>query len=152
MDINIRKAVSRDIPQIESITAEAYQKYIIVMGKTPAPMLADYAAHLVNDIIYVVEDTRQNTIIGYAVIVVKDQEYWLETIAIAPDRSQQGIGTRLIRFVEDVIARSATEYQLYTNVKMLENIDWYQRLGFTEVRRERVDGYERVYFLKRLTQ
>ncbi|MGB2488569.1 MAG: GNAT family N-acetyltransferase, partial [Candidatus Puniceispirillales bacterium] len=105
-----------------------------------------------NDIIYVVEDTKQNTIIGYAVIVVKDQEYWLETIAIAPDRSKQGIGTRLIRFVEDVIARSATEYQLYTNVKMLENIDWYQRLGFTEVRRERVDGYERVYFIKRLTQ
>jgi ribosomal protein S18 acetylase RimI-like enzyme len=122
------------------------------MGKTPAPMVADYAAHLANDIIYVVEDTRQNTIIGYAVIVVKDQEYWLETIAIAPDRSQQGIGTRLIRFVEDVIARSATEYQLYTNVNMLENIDWYQRLGFTEVRRERVDGYERVYFIKRLSQ
>jgi ribosomal protein S18 acetylase RimI-like enzyme len=152
MDINIRKAVGRDIPQIETITAEAYQKYIVVMGKKPAPMVADYAAHLANDIIYVVEDTKQNTIIGYAVIVVKDQEYWLETIAIAPDRSQQGIGTRLIRFVEDVIARSATEYQLYTNVNMLENIDWYQRLGFTEVRRERVDGYERVYFIKHLTQ
>ena len=151
MDINIRKAVGTDIPQIESITAEAYQKYIIVMGKTPAPMLADYAAHLANDIIYVVEDISQNTIIGYAVIVVKDREYWLETIAIAPDRSQQGIGTRLIRFVEDVIARSATEYQLYTNVKMLENIEWYKRLGFTEVRRERVDGYERVYFIKRLS-
>ncbi|MDA1320447.1 MAG: GNAT family N-acetyltransferase, partial [Proteobacteria bacterium] len=61
-----------------------------------------------------------------------------------------GVGSKLIAYVENYIATLASEYQLYTNVKMTKNIDWYQRLGFVEVKRQKVDGYERVYFKKRL--
>jgi ribosomal protein S18 acetylase RimI-like enzyme len=39
---------------------------------------------------------------------------------------------------------------LFTNVKMVENIGFYARLGFTEIDRRMEDGFERVYFCKRL--
>jgi hypothetical protein len=40
---------------------------------------------------------------------------------------------------------------LYTNQKMTENLDFYPRLGYVETRRLSEDGFERVYFEKRLT-
>jgi len=148
--ISIRKAGKSDLPDIKQITADAYQQYISVMGQKPAPMVADYSQHLQDDLIFVVDEVSQHKVIGYAVIVVKNAEYWLETIAVDPEASGQGVGSKLIAYVENYIATLASEYQLYTNVKMTKNIDWYQRLGFVEVKRQKVDGYERVYFKKRL--
>jgi ribosomal protein S18 acetylase RimI-like enzyme len=150
LTISIRKAGKSDLPDIKQITADAYQQYISVMGQKPAPMVADYSQHLQDDLIFVVDEVSQHKVIGYAVIVVKNAEYWLETIAVDPEASGQGVGSKLIAYVENYIATLASEYQLYTNVKMTKNIDWYQRLGFVEVKRQEVDGYERVYFKKRL--
>jgi N-acetylglutamate synthase-like GNAT family acetyltransferase len=150
MTISIRNAVASDLPEIEQITANAYHKYIAIMGQKPAPMVADYSAHLQDDMIFVAEDTSPRKVIGYAVIIAKDDEYWLETIAVEPLSSKKGVGSRLMAYVEDYISQFASEYHLYTNVKMTENIDWYLRLGFTETKRQKVDGYERVYFKKRL--
>ena len=150
MTISIRKALDRDLPDIERITANAYHKYIAIMGQKPAPMVADYSAHLTNDMVLVAEDIGPQSVVGYAIITIKDGHYWLETIAVDPPASGRGIGSQLIAFVEGYIATRASDYQLYTNVKMTENINWYQRIGFKEVKRQIVDGYERVYFKKAL--
>ena len=150
MDRKIRKAAANDLSKIEQIARTAYQKYVSRIGKEPAPMLADFSAHLNDDTIFVVEDGRAQDIIAYAVIVVKEGQFWLENIAVAPANSAQGVGTDLIHFVEGFIADFADEYFLYTNIKMIENIDWYQRIGFTEIKRMTEDGFERVYFCKKL--
>lgn len=150
MTISIRNAVASDLPEIEQITAIAYHKYIAIMGQKPAPMVADFSAHLQDDMIFVAEATGPRKVIGYVVIMAKDDEYWLETIAVEPSSSKKGVGSRLMAYAEDYISQFASEYHLYTNVKMTENIDWYLRLGFTETKRQKVDGYERVYFKKRL--
>ena len=42
------------------------------------------------------------------------------------------------------------EIRLYTNVKMIENIAFYHKLGYSEYSRREENGYERVYFKKRL--
>ena len=150
MDRKIRKAAANDLSKIEQIARTAYQKYVSKIGKEPAPMLADFSAHLNDDTIFVVEDERAQEIIAYAVIVVKEGQFWLENIAVAPAHSAQGVGTDLIHFVEGFIADFADAYYLYTNIKMIENIDWYQRIGFTEIKRMTEDGFERVYFCKKL--
>jgi ribosomal protein S18 acetylase RimI-like enzyme len=150
MTISIRKALDRDLPDIERITAKAYHKYIAIMGQKPAPMVADYSAHLTHDMVFVAEDIGPQSVVGYAIITIKDGHYWLETIAVDPTASGRGIGSQLIAFVEGYIATRASDYQLYTNVKMTENINWYLRIGFQEVKRQIVDGYERVYFKKAL--
>ena len=150
MDFKIRKAITNEKSQIEDIAFRAYQKYIDVIGAKPAPMIANFSNNLKNDCIFVIEDVQKHQIVGYAVIVIKDNEYWLENIAVEPTKSKQGIGTQLISYVEDYISKSASEYQLYTNIKMHENVEWYKRIGFTELKRTEVEGFERVYFIKKL--
>jgi hypothetical protein len=57
-------------------------------------------------------------------------------------------GTGLITHVE---TGRATSYQLYTNVKMVRNMRWYERLGFIETRRGVEKGFARVYCRKTLS-
>jgi len=148
--ISIRSGLGQDQPQLERIAAEAYQQYIPVMGKKPAPMLADYAAHLDRDTVYVALDGE--IVIGYAIIISKKDGWWLENIAVDPAHAGKGVGTALIARLEGDLARQTDYYQLYTNRLMLRNIDWYLRLGFIETGRRLEDGYERVFFRKTLAR
>jgi ribosomal protein S18 acetylase RimI-like enzyme len=148
--ISIRSGLGQDQPQLERIAAEAYQQYIPVMGKKPAPMLADYAAHLDRDTVYVALDGE--ILIGYAIIISKKDGWWLENIAVDPAHAGKGVGTALIARLEGDLARQTDYYQLYTNRLMLRNIDWYLRLGFIETGRRLEDGYERVFFRKTLAR
>jgi len=148
--ISIRSGLGQDQPELERIATEAYQQYIPMMGKKPAPMLADYAAHLARDTVYVAGDGK--TVIGYAILISKADGWWLENIAVDPAHAGKGVGTALIARLEDDLARQTDYYQLYTNRLMLRNIDWYLRLGFIETGRRLEDGYERVFFRKTLAR
>ena len=46
--------------------------------------------------------------------------------------------------------RELDEVKLFTNVKMWENIGLYAKPGFEETERKTEDGFERVYFAKKL--
>ena len=71
------------------------------MGQAPAPMLADYAAHIARDIVFVAEDRVAGAhmddikrddlgIVGFAIIVKKGDDYWLENVAVTPMASGRG--------------------------------------------------------------
>lgn len=125
------------------------------MGREPAPMLADYQNHLAHDDVLVAEDAASagvpGAVTGFAVIVRRAHEYWLENIAVDPAHQGRGLGAALLAAVEARLAPKATYYRLYTNAVMEKNILWYPRLGFTETHRGEEDGYNRVYFKKDLS-
>ena len=55
------------------------------------------------------------------------------SVAIHPERRGEGLGRRLMAFAEEqALARGRGRLTLYTNAKMVENIDLYRRLGFVE--------------------
>ena len=149
--MHIRQGTKDDIPVLRVIAADAYAQYVEAIGRKPAPMIADLEHHLRNDIIFVAATEPDNLVVGYAVLVKKADGIWLENIAVATASGGQGVGTGLIRHVEDCLSGRATGYQLYTNVKMVRNIGWYERLGFMETRRAFENGFERVYFRKLLS-
>ncbi|MDA9022958.1 hypothetical protein N9I56_05710 [Alphaproteobacteria bacterium] len=47
----IRKGTSFDKSQIEKIALKAYKKYVDLIGKKPAPMVADFLKHLNEDFV-----------------------------------------------------------------------------------------------------
>lgn len=52
-------------------------------------------------------------------------------------------------FAESIAAeKEVKKLELYTNVKMVENLALYKKLGYTEVGRWEEDGFERVFFVK----
>ncbi|MGB0689266.1 MAG: GNAT family N-acetyltransferase [Candidatus Puniceispirillum sp.] len=150
--MKIRKATMDDAETCAAIAVAAYRDYVPLMGRRPAPMLADYAAHIARDTVFVVEIDEASTgvVVGFIIIFKKGDDYWLENIAVTPSASEQGLGKRMMDFIEDYLRPLCDRYQLYTNVKMERNIGWYHALGFSETFRGEVDGYDRVYFEKEI--
>ena len=132
-----------------AIAREAYKHYVAAIGKEPAPMGADYAHHIAHDTI--ITAYQDNVLVGFGIIIEKDDGLWLETIAVADGYRGQGIGSKLLAEIERHIAKKARSYQLYTNEKMTQNKAWYLRLGFTITAVKEAEGFRRIYFEKTLS-
>ena len=49
---------------------------------------------------------------------------------------------------EEALRRGLQTIELYTNVKMTENLELYPRLGYQETDRREEDGFSRVFYRK----
>ena len=149
---SITQAVPDDLAQITACAARAYQRYIKPMGKRPAPMDADFAAHIrAGEICVARRDRDRSVVIGYVVFYPQCDAMQLENVAVDPDCQGSGIGRALIETVE----RTARQNRLpcvclYTNEKMTENLRLYPSLGYRETERRTEQGFNRVYFRKDL--
>jgi len=149
MTAEIRHARPDDAPLLSAIASAAYAVYLPLMDKEPAPMLADYARHISQDMVFVlVED---DALCGFAVITRAQNRYWLDNIAVMPGQQGRGYGAQLIRACEQFLAPLTDSYHLYTNICMADNIAWYRRIGFVQTDRRKIDGYDRLYFEKDLS-
>ena len=70
-----------DLPAIADIAIAAYSGYVDAMGREPAPMRADFAAHLADDWLFVAE--ADSGIAGYMVLCEVNGAWWLDNIATA---------------------------------------------------------------------
>ena len=147
--MTIRLATQLDLEQIKAIAIAAYSMYVERIGKVPAPMVADFSASIENGSLYVIEG--ESRIDGFVVFYPRQDCIHLENVAVNPGTQGKGVGKALIRFVEDE-ARAAgfQEVELYTNARMTENLGIYPRLGYMQFDRRFEDGFDRVYFKKKL--
>ncbi|WP_445169997.1 GNAT family N-acetyltransferase [Mycolicibacterium sp. Dal123E01] len=145
----LRRATAADAAGIAQLVEQAYQKYVARIGCRPAPMDADPAELIVTATVWVL--TEGEHLVGSLVTCVMDDHLLLESIAVAPDAQGRGYGALLMRRAEDD-ARDAgrSEVRLYTNAAMTENIAMYPRFGYGETHRASQDGFDRVFFTKRL--
>ena len=145
----LRRASPQDAPQLARIAGEAYSPYIPLMGREPAPMGADYAGHIADDICFVAMLDEQ--LAAFAVLIQKPDGWWLETIATDPAFQGGGAGAALLARCERFLrAEGASSYQLYTNEVMSGPYGWYLRCGFVETRRGTQDGFARIFMAKDL--
>ena len=144
----IRLAKAKDADSMRAIAQAAYHIYVAEMGKEPAPMGADYEAHIRDDYCFVA--TSGTKITGFVVILQKEGVWWLDNVAVAPDCQGNGIGRDLLLFAEAYVAAFADSLSLYTNIVMTDNAAWYRRMGYKDSHHAICDGYHRFYFTKRL--
>lgn len=149
--MTVRRAETRDAAAMERIALASYAPYLARMDRAPAPMSADYAAHVDRDWAIVCEDGG-GRVAGYAIVRETGEGWMLENIGVDPAMQGKGLGRLLVEDVERYLrSRGADAYALYTHETMVENIDWYTRLGFVETGRVEEDGFRRVYMRKALT-
>lgn len=145
----MRRAQAADLDKLREIAAAAYAVYTPRIGRPAAPVSADYAGAISRDEAWVaVEDGE---ILGLLVLIARPGYLLLENIAVRPSLQGRGVGSALL----DLADREATrlglaEIRLYTNVVMTENLAWYPRHGYAETHRAEQDGYQRVFFSRRL--
>jgi N-acetylglutamate synthase-like GNAT family acetyltransferase len=144
---SIRRATAADLADIQRLITDAYTKYVARIGRSPAPMTADYAAALKHSRVWVLE--CDGAIVGALVTEDRDDHLLLETIAVAPGAQGSGYGRLLLERAErDAAELGLTEVRLYTNEAMTENLTFYPRHGYRETGRAVDDGFRRVYFSK----
>ncbi|MFJ2258992.1 GNAT family N-acetyltransferase [Streptomyces sp. NPDC087844] len=141
----IRPAVVADVPAVRAVTDAAYHPYVERIGAVPQPMRADHAAGVAAGRVFVMGEP----VVGLVVIEAHEDHLFLDSVAVRPDAHGQGVGRRLLAFV-DAHARALglPEVRLYTNAMMWENQRLYPRYGYELVER-RVDGpYDRLHYRK----
>ena len=149
MTDSIRPAVAADLPAIAALVERAYAPYVARIGRRPAPMDADFAAHVADGEAFVLE--IDGALAGLIVWRVETDHGFVDNVAVDPARQGRGVGRRLLARVEaDAKRRGLAELRLYTNAKMTENLTLYPKLGWTETERRVEDGFDRVFFRKRL--
>ncbi|WP_329599012.1 GNAT family N-acetyltransferase [Streptomyces pseudovenezuelae] len=144
---DIRPAHAFDVPTVKAVTDAAYEHYIERIGQVPRPMERDHAATVAAGQVFVTGDP----VVGLVVVEEHPDHLYLDNIAVRPEAQGQGVGGRLLWFVEaHARARGLSEVRLYTNAMMWENQEIYPKFGYEVVER-RVDGaYDRVHYRKRL--
>lgn len=147
--MTIRMAHASDLDSVTRCAAEAYALYVPRMGKKPAPMIADFRSQIAAGQVYVIEGS--NGVAGFIVLYCRRDHLHVENIAVLPATQGQGLGRRLLSFAEDEAKRQGlASIELYTNVKMTENLELYPRLGYEEIGRREEEGFSRVFFRKSL--
>lgn len=144
----IRPATAADESAIRDCATTAYSKYIAAIGRKPAPMTADYTAHIARGEVHLAVD-EAGALLGFIVFFSEGKSMQLENVAVRPSAAGQGIGKGLVQFCEkEARRRGHPVVQLYTNEKMTENLTIYPHLGYRETERRREDGFNRVFFEK----
>ncbi len=148
--IRLRPAAPADVPAIRALTRRAYQPWVAVIGREPAPMTADYAAavraHRV-DLAF-----EENDLVGLIETRAEPDHLLVINVAVAPSRQGQGLGRRLLAHAESLARDSGlAELRLYTNAAFLRNIRIYLAFGYDLERRDTTAWGVRVQFRKQLT-
>ncbi|WP_340117064.1 GNAT family N-acetyltransferase [Pelagibius sp. 7325] len=149
----IRTARPEDRARIEAIVETAYRPYLARMNRKPAPMVDDYARRIADGQTLVLE--ADGAVAGILVLEDHPDDHGgyllLDNIAVDPAYHGRGLGKRLMTFTEEEARRRGYRViELYTNEVMVENIALYLHLGYAEIKREQVAGYDRVYLRKNL--
>ncbi len=149
MAATIDPALPDDASALVRIARAAYETYVPLIGREPAPMLQDFPADIADGAVWTARGADGP--VGYVVARPKGEDWLLENVAVAPEAQGTGLGKRLIERAEaEGAARGFARVVLYTNAKMTANLALYPRLGYVETGRGREDGFDRVFFVKPL--
>lgn len=147
----IRLAQACDEPVIKDCAEQAYARYVPMIGRKPAPMVADFATQIVEGVVYIAQDD-QAIFQGFIVFYAEEEHILLENVAVLPSTAGRGVGKALIGFCENAaLQRGLNAVHLYTNEMMTDNLSIYSKLGYRKVARREEEGFKRVYFEKNLT-
>lgn len=148
-NIRIRQAQAADQRAVWACVRAAYSKYLVRMGREPAPLHADYEALIAQGVVYVLANEEE--VRGVLVMMSWERSLLVENAAVDPRFQGQGLGQVLMAFVEQQGRKEQLdEIRLYTNEVMTENLRFYHKLGFEEDGRRVEDGYHRVFLRKGL--
>ena len=111
----IRRAGHGDVNALRAIAVAAYQKYVPRIGRTPAPMTADYAQAVRNRQAWAaVEDSE---IAGFAILIARPGYLLLDNVAVLPAAQGRGIGARCLPWPKTTPAASVSARSGFTPMK-----------------------------------
>jgi GNAT superfamily N-acetyltransferase len=144
LDIRVERAVVADAGEILTLQRAAYVTEAQLYGDPFIPALVEsfdqIRAVLAGDAIVLLArygarlaGAVQGRFRGHTCLVGR--------LVVAPDLQGRGVGTVLMRAIEDAVAGRADTLALFTGHLSDDNLRLYRRLGYTETHRERLAAH-----------
>ena len=134
--VTIRRAQSRDIPQMQAIEIAAGRLFAEIgmhdVAEDGAHETEILTAYVAGDQAWVAE--TGGAVCAYALVDVLDAAAHLEQVTVHPDQARRGIGSRLIDAVADWARHQEfAAMTLLTFRAVAWNGPYYRRLGFVDL-------------------
>lgn len=145
----MRRAGLADAGAITALTRAAYAKWVPVIGREPLPMAVDYSVAVLAHRIDVLDDAGR--LLGLVETVLQPDHVLVENLAVAEAAQRRGYGRAMLLHVEQIATEAGVgEVRLYTNQAFVQNVKFYQALGFRIDREQPFLGGVTTYMSKHL--
>ena len=133
--LTFRRATAADAAAVRALTREAYAKWVPVVGREPKPMTADFDAAIHDHRVDLLCEGER--VVALIETIAEADALLIENVAVSSTCQGRGLGRRLIAHAERLAAAMGYgEIRLYANARFVENVAFYQRLGYTITREE----------------
>jgi RimJ/RimL family protein N-acetyltransferase/GNAT superfamily N-acetyltransferase len=145
---HIRRASLADLAAIASLKTAAYLPNETFIQRPSLPRTADYDAILRKDEVWAIEGAEG---LDGAIVLKTDADAELFSVAVTPSAQARGLGDKLMNFAERrAKALGFPVLKLYTNEKLIRQIDWYRRRGYQQTHVEDHGDRKLVHMTKTL--
>lgn len=129
--ISISKAKLSDAPEIWRIQKSAFEGQAKIYNNYKLPPLVQTLESLKNEFESKVflKAEFSGKIIGSVRFTVDGNEIEIERLIVDPSFQNQGVGTVLMKRVEQIADKEVT-FKLFTGIKSSRNIHLYEKLGY----------------------
>jgi GNAT superfamily N-acetyltransferase len=144
-----RRARPDEAEGVAAFQRAAYERNRTILGITPIPLQADYAKILGEYEVWLRE--RDQELAGVLILEARSDDLLIWSVASAPKLRHGGVGNQLLAAAE-TRARDLGKpiIRLYTGERLVDNIAWYQRRGYTIERTEEMSDRRIVHMKKAL--
>ena len=133
--LTFRRATAADAAAARALTREAYAKWVPVIGREPKPMTADFDAAIRDHRIDLL--CAGERVVALIETIAEPEALLIENVAVSPACQNRGLGRRLMAHAEGLAAAMGYgEIRLYANARFVENVTFYQRLGYAMTHQE----------------
>jgi GNAT superfamily N-acetyltransferase len=148
-EYTFRTATIADVQDVAALVDAAYGHYVESIGMLPRPMTENYTEVIAKRPVILAES--DGTIVGVIVLVVDDEGFLIDNVAVHPSHRGKGLGKALLEYAEAEARRAGFDsIYLYTHEKMAENLALYSRIGYVEYDRRSKETFSLVYMRKHL--
>ena len=133
--LTFRRATAADAAAARNLTREAYAKWVPVIGREPKPMTADYDVAIRDHRVDLL--CQGERVVALIEAIAEPEALLIENVAVSPACQGRGLGRRLVAHAERLAAAMGYgEIRLYANARFVENVTFYQRLGYAMTHQE----------------
>lgn len=155
-EIRVERARPEDAGEILTLQRAAYVAEAQLYGDPFIPPLVESLEQIQRVLsapdAVVLKALVGSRLVGAVRAQFSDQTCLIGRLVVAPDLQGAGIGSQLMRQLEDQVAGRATALVLFTGHQSLGNLRLYRRLGYTETHRERVAAHLTLVHMRKTLQ
>jgi ribosomal protein S18 acetylase RimI-like enzyme len=145
----LRRATLDDVPALTALQQAAYAVNREIMGVEPLPLRADYRDIVARLEAWLAE--ADGDLLGALILEPCADDLFIWNISVAPAAQRRGIGNEFLAAAERrAAALGKTVLRLRTGEKLVRNVAWYQRHGFSIERIEEQPDRRVVRMVKHL--